>query len=785
MKKIELMAPAGSREAFIGAINAGANAVYLAGKRFGARAFAANFETTEMADLVRYAHLRGVSVYVTVNTLVFDDEVSQLLEYTDELVGADVDALIVQDLGMLDLLHRRYPHVPIHASTQTNAHNVAQVRFLKELGASRVILARETSVDVIREIKKAVDIEIEVFVHGALCVCYSGNCLFSSMVGHRSGNRGECGQPCRLPYTLLKDGVAVSEEAYLMSTKDLMTLRSLPELAEAGIDAFKIEGRMRKPDYVIQSVLSYRKALEAMRANSPFDSAEEVDRLKRVFNREYTEGYVLNAEPHTLNNAYRPNHMGVEVGTVESFSRGKVEIRLSGDLSVNDGIRIVGDSDTGNVVSRIILGSTLVPTAHAGDVILLDSADPVTPGSTVLKTLDYSLVRSLDGYLDPEWKMIPLRGTARVFVGKPMELEIRDADGNQAKAESAFIVPAAQNAPMSGLAIKTQLEKLGNTPFGWESLIVETDGQGFIPVKIINELRREAIEKMTVLRIAPRRTLSILPETPDMIAGEKETFGISAKVRTPEQLEACEEAGIKTIYYEENLKIDTTVHPDIRYYAQKRRIWPDVDKLTFDSSSLVSDVGSLWVFGHGSASTKGISLFGDQFLNVTNIYTAGLLLKNGLEGLTLSLELQKERIQNFYSLFSAKFGGDAVFEQIVYGRTELMVSKYCPIAKTMGANKKNCHLCEHAQYSLKDRMDYEFALLNDGDCNIRVLNPKPLCLIDHLEFFRNCGISRVRLDFTVETADETRVVIDSFQRALRKESYSLNRRGMTYGRFQR
>lgn len=785
MNKIELMAPAGSREAFIGAINAGANAIYLGGKRFGARAFAANFETAEMADLVRYAHLRGVSVYVTVNTLIFDDEVPELLEYTDGLVGADVDALIVQDLGMLDLLHRRYPFVPIHASTQTNAHNVAQVQFLKELGASRVILARETSVDVIREIKKAVDIEIEVFVHGALCVSYSGNCLFSSMVGHRSGNRGECGQPCRLPYTLLKDGVPVSEEAYLMSTKDLMTLERLPELVEAGIDAFKIEGRMRKPDYVIQSVLSYRKALESIRDHFVFNTDEEVDRLKRVFNREYTEGYVLNAAPHTLNNAYRPNHMGVEVGTVESFSRGKVEIRLSGDLSVNDGIRIIGETDTGNVVSRIILGSGLVSTAHAGDVILLDSADPVVPGSAVLKTLDYSLVQSLNGYLDPDWKMIPLRGIARVFVGKPMELELQDADGNQIKAETAFVVPAAQNAPMSQMAIRTQLEKLGNTPFGWESLTVESDGQGFIPVKIINELRREAIEKISVLRTIPRRVLSIIPETHHCLSAQPEPFMMTAKVRTTEQLNACLSAGIKIIYHEENLQVDPISHPETKFYIQKRRIWPDPAKFELSSPSLVSEVGSLWLANHGSVPDPGKGLFGDQFLNVTNIHTAGLLLRSGFSGLTLSLELQKDRIQNFFNLFRSKFGGIGVFEQIVYGRTELMLSKYCPIAKTMGANKKNCHLCEHGQYSLKDRMDYEFPLLNDGDCNIRVLNPKPLCLIDHLEFFKGSGFSRVRLDFTVETGEETTAIIDAFQRALRKEPYSLNRRGMTYGRFQR
>lgn len=786
MKKIELMAPAGNREAFIGAINAGADAVYLAGKKFGARAFAPNFDTQEMVDLVKFAHLRGASVYVTVNTLVFNDEVADLLEYTDELVAADVDALIVQDLGMLDLLHRRYPHTPIHASTQTNAHSLAQVRFLKDLGASRVIMARETSLDIIREIKKNVDIEIEVFVHGALCVCYSGNCLFSSMVGHRSGNRGECGQPCRLPYTLLKDGEPVSEESFLMSTKDLMTLDRLSELIDVGIDAFKIEGRMRKPDYVIQSVLSYRNALLSKEKSRPFRSDDEIDKLKRVFNREYTEGYVLNAEAHTLNNAYRPNHMGIEVGTVKSFSHGKVEICLSGDLSVNDGIRIVGteEKDTGNVVSRIIIGSGLVPIAHPGDVILLDSADPVSPGSVVLKTLDHNLVRSLDIYLDPDWKMIPLWGTARIVVGEPMEFDIHDGDGHNVKYKTEFIVQPAQTAPMDQNAIRNQLGKLGNTPFYWESLQVDTDGNGFIPVKVLNEFRRDAIDKMTGIRAGLRRNPTIVPESSPIIVGQGEEFTLSAKVRTAEQLDACLDAGIRVIYHEENLKIQPEKHPEVRFYTQKRRIWPEKATFSLSESSLVSEVGSLWASAHGLGKNGKLLLFGDQFLNVTNIYTAGLLLKSGLSGLTLSLELQKDRIQNFSSLFIARYGGNAVFEQIVYGRTELMISKYCPISKVMGANQKNCHLCEHSDYSLKDRMDFEFPLLNDGDCNIRVLNPKPLCLIDHLDFFRDSGISRVRMEFTVESGKETESVIEAFQHALRKEPYSLNRRGMTYGRFQ-
>ena len=216
MKKIELLAPAGSQESLIGAINAGANAVYLAGKRFGARAFSNNFDDENLIEAIHYAHLRGVFVYVTINTLIFDDEVEELLSFTDLLVKNQVDALIVQDIGMMDLLTKRYPNTDIHASTQMNVHNINQAKMLKSLGVKRIVMARETPLSVIRQIKKTVDIELEVFVHGALCVSYSGNCLMSSMQGGRSGNRGQCAQPCRLTYKLIKENQAISDQSYLL-----------------------------------------------------------------------------------------------------------------------------------------------------------------------------------------------------------------------------------------------------------------------------------------------------------------------------------------------------------------------------------------------------------------------------------------------------------------------------------------------------------------------------------------------------------------------------------------
>jgi len=776
MKKVELMAPAGNKEALIGAINAGAEAIYIGGKHFSARAYATNFEDEELPEVIRYAHLRNVKVYIAINTLIFDDEVNAFISDVDRYVGMGVDALILQDLGMIKLVHERYPEVIIHASTQINCHHINQVRFLKQLGVSRVIMARETAIDTIKTIKKQIDIELEVFVHGALCVSYSGNCLFSSMVGHRSGNRGECGQLCRLPYTLLKDGIAVSEEAYLMSTKDLMTLPRLAELIAAGIDAFKIEGRMRKADYVIQTVLSYRQAMDDVYKQRKTILEAQIDKLKRVFNREYTEGYLLGAKPFTINNSFRPNHMGIEVGKVIAFNRGKVTVKLTNDLAVSDGIRIIGTEDYGDTVSRIIKDGEPVFKGNAGELVVIDSGETIEVGATVLKTLDHELVRSLDVYLDTDYKLIPLRGAVEVLVNQPIRMEIKDDANHKVVITSDFVVLPAQKAPASKASIEAQIDKLGNTPFYWKTLTIDTDASGFVPNKVLNELRRVAIDQISEQRMF-RKTYNTT-EAKDHEEREtiSEPFELIAKIKTETQLKACVDAGICTIYYEEAFALNEAILPAISLWQIKRRIWPEVDNFIARDHLVVNEVGSI-------NANQGKTMVGDVFLNVTNIETIELLTRHGLHSVTLSLEMNQDRIREVVKRYETKYQRKPNLEMVVYGKTELMLSKYCPIAKTLGVNKTDCHLCEHNQYALKDRMDYEFLLMNDGMCNIRVLNPKPLCLVDFIGFVQTAKITKIRMDFTDESYEQTQEIIEAFQKAMEKAPYLINRHTMTYGRF--
>lgn len=769
---MEILAPSGSKESLIGAINAGAQAIYLAGKRFGARAYASNFDDDHLIEVIRYAHLRGVFVYVAVNTVIFDDEVKDLLDYTDFLVHHDVDAFIVQDIGMIEILTRRYPNIEIHASTQVNTHNISQVRFLKEIGVKRIVLARETSIETIKQIKKNVDIEIEVFVHGALCVCFSGNCLMSSMHGGRSGNRGECAQPCRLPYTLIKDTQIVSEQSYLLSTKDLMTLDHMDELIAAGVDSFKIEGRMRKPEYVIQSVLSYKKAIDSYKARVKLKFEDEIYKLKKVFNREYTKGYLFDEVPNEINNDFRPNHLGVPVGTVIDYKDNKAYIKLTDTLEINDGYRIVGDVDYGNSVSRIIKGTELVKKAFPNEVIKLDVTEKIVKGSQVLKTLDTDLERTLSIFLDENYKTIGLTGHVYAYVGSNLVLEVSDGKNNT-KVESLNVLDIASKSAVGKQQIMDQISKLGNTPFYFESLDVETDNKSFIPIKLMNDLRREALDRITEMRTEPKKKLVIDSALDRDSNFRDQPFELIVKVSSQEQLDEAVINDIHTIYYEDLLKPDYI--EGITLIPVKKRIQMHHSSM-ITGLSVVNEIGSLYDNHHQ------YPMITNEFLNVTNIYSANLISRYGAKRVTLSPELSKDKLFEFSSNYEKAFHQKPNLELVVYGRVDVMISKYCPIAKTF-KTKQNCHLCERNQYYLQDRVGNKFPLINDGNCNIRILNNKPLNLSEFVVQLRNAGIQTLRIDFTTERKHEVTQLIKTFKKALDGDKIILNSKEFTFGRF--
>ena len=357
MKKPELLAPAGSMDSFKAAIEAGCDAVYLAGNAFGARAFAKNFSNEEIIEVIHIAHLYGVRVYVTVNTLIYDEEVSSFMEYIDFLHAHSVDAVIMQDLGMMDLVHQTYPNLEIHASTQMHIHTLEGVQFAYHQGLKRVVIARETSLEDIIKIKKECDMEIECFVHGALCVSYSGQCFMSSLNGGRSGNRGSCVQCCRKPYRIVTETELgqrmVLSSSYLLSMKDLCTIEMVPKLIEAGIDSFKIEGRMKSPGYVYLVTSLYRKAIDQyFDTGSISITKQDIENLMVMFNRTFTKGFLFHDQG--VVHVDRPNHMGIPIGKVIFYYKGKATILLSSSVVQGDGIRILNSKkDVGCILNFI------------------------------------------------------------------------------------------------------------------------------------------------------------------------------------------------------------------------------------------------------------------------------------------------------------------------------------------------------------------------------------------------------------------------------------------------
>ena len=741
--KLEILAPAGNKESFISAINAGANAVYLAGKNFGARKNANNFTNEEIKEMIEYAHLRNVLVFVTINTIIFEEELIDLFTYADYLVQNNVDALIVQDIGVIEEFCTRYPDVEIHASTQMNSYNLEQVLYLKGIGVKRVIFARETPLEDIKNIASKVDIDLEVFVHGALCVSYSGNCSLSYFMGGRSGNRGECAQPCRLKYKLKRDNEVVSDSSYLMSTKDLMTIEYINEIAACGIRSLKIEGRMKKPSYVAATVTAYKEALE----NSDtigFDLNKRISELQVSFNRDFTKGYILNELPFDINNDKRPNHQGIEIGKVLSYDRGRTTVKLFDTLTVSDGIRIEGKSDIGGVVSRILKDNEKVKQAYKNDIVVLDMQSKVSKDSKVIKTLDISQETEMMQYLNESFKLVPISGKMFCIIGEPIRIELNLPFISKLEVVSDFIVETAERAETVKEDIFSTFNTLGNTFYNLKNFDIVCDKNIFIPKRIIKSLKRTMLE---TIRIASLKRNTPKTVTKDFEVLDKTVLqkNINVKVETIEQYNACKEFKNINVFVSENLNIQ---HQNIC----QNRIIQDYKKYQKYDNIIIQDFGSI-----NQLSDK--NLYANYNMNIVNSYSLYSLAKRGVTNITMSLESTFENTKAVIENYLKDHQSIPNLEIMAYGRNDNMISKYCPITKSEGVNKLDCNLCVNNNYSLIDDKDKTFPLIRDTGCNIRVVNFKPINNIYQLGKYSKIGITSFRVEFTNESQAEVRKIL--------------------------
>ena len=570
MRDVELLAPVGSFEALKAAVQNGANAVYLGGKDFGARASANNFDRDELKEAVKYAHIRGVQVFVTTNTLRKENEIEDFLEYAKFLYDIDVDAIILQDIGMARLIKRELPDFELHASTQMVAHSLEDVKYLESVGFDRVVLAREVTVEEIKYICDNCKADIEVFVHGALCVCYSGQCLMSSMIGNRSGNRGRCAQPCRQRYELIDvytGEVVNSNGDYLLSPRDLNAIEEIDKVIDAGVHSLKIEGRMKRPEYVATVIDGYRKTIDEYLATNKLNVSDEtINDLYTIFNRKFTKGLLLGDVGKDMMNSQLPNNQGLYVGTVVDYNKKakRLKIKLANTLKKGDGINLGGGT-----IGRIIKNGNIETIGYKGETIELDFVGEARKGQIVFKTSDSELMDRVQATFtqDKEFVKNIIDAKITIKLGQKPILTLKDRHSNEATIEGDKIVEEAMKVALSKEKVETQLRKLGNTPYELDLLEIELDDNVSLPISLLNQMRRDCIELLDKERVSikNRKYKNKIVKYKPVLYNRNKQQEISVKVKNLEQLESALECGVDRIYYEDTNTIDKGMSLAMKY----------------------------------------------------------------------------------------------------------------------------------------------------------------------------------------------------------------------------
>lgn len=732
MTKPELLAPAGNMESLKAAIEAGCDAIYLGGYMYGARSFAGNFSNEEIIEAVLYAHRYGVRIYVTVNTLIYEDEVETFMKYIDFLYQSDVDAVIIQDLGMLDLVRQTYPLLEVHASTQMHIHNVEGVQFLESLGVKRIVLARETDIDLIREIKKKSNIELEIFVHGALCISYSGQCLMSSLIGGRSGNRGSCAGSCRQKYDLLTNGKKVNKDEYLLSTKDLNTLEHIGELIDLGIESLKIEGRMKRPEYVYLTVKMYRKAIDeyCQKKTVTIEEAELLE-LKKIFHREFTKGFLFHEENQFLVNQKRPNHMGIPIGKVIGYQKGMIQIKLHSRLQNGDGIRILGKEDTGIIVTKMIKNKIQEKEVETG-IVELPYKGIVQIGSLVLKTTDKKQLDEIHTSLSKLTRKVSITLELELVIGQKPILRLSDGK-NQVEMIGEWEIEVAQNSPTSQKRIQEQILKFGNTIYQVDEYHLKIDDFIFVSIKDINELRRNAIIKLDKKRCYhyPYKKETYHRIVPSFPVEKRK----SILIHDLYQYRAVEKGDWNYIYVEKR-ELFNNLKDDSRVIFKTSRVMHHISKSS--DLVLVGEIGSFSSFPQ---------VFTDWSLNVVNSYSVALLHAHHVKQVTLSYELDDKRIEQLIEAYKNRYHVHPNLELIIYGKEEVMISKF--------------HLLNYfhiADGYLKDRFSNLYKIEENEDV-MKIYNYHPRKL---KRDYYLLGIHSVRYELTDENELEIGMIWNEF-----------------------
>lgn len=794
MTKVELLAPVGDWNCLKAAVQNGADAVYFGVEQFNARMYAANFNVEDMKQVIEYCKLRNVKTNLTLNTLLENCEFDNAVDLAKEAYKTGVDAIIVQDLGLAKYLIDNIPGLPIHASTQMTVHNLQGVLKLEKLGFDRVVLSRELSCEEIEYICKNCKVEIETFIHGALCICYSGQCLFSSVVGGRSGNRGKCAGPCRLPYELISENAETHErklidKGYLLSTKDLCGIAYLPRLVQAGVKCFKIEGRMKSPEYVATVTRIYRKYIDMVLNNYDFIIDEkDINDLMQVFNRGgFSDGHLDSKHNRNLIFPEKPSNMGIYLGTIKKYNsnKGHITLQLEEDLELGDSISVSNEASKYLVSELMIKNVNQKKVSANTEVTIGRMKGNIKVGDKVYRISSKALSDfAKASYDNCENKKIPLNCTVTIKKNTPISMEIstnKNTCYNElyssiyVKEISNMIPIDALKTPISVERVVKQISKTTNTPFSFENITVLLDDGLYVPsISTLNELRRTALEKVEQ-EILSRAKKTLL----DLSKKSKESITYTPNVKNPEisvlfrQLELdfdytkLDKEKITNIYVSLELFISKKYSKIISYFSDNYNLYiyvPSIIKTNYKNIALstieqavmiynikgfiVSNIGDFELLKKYS---KDYEFIGNYTLNVFNNNTMEEYRKLGLSRITLSRELNQELIKEMLA------NANINTEMIVYGNLPLMASSYCFLGET---NKcypdcgTNCK--KNNKYYLKDRLGFNFRVVpNSIETVTLICNSKTLSVST-----KDLPVNFVRLDILDESINEINEAVD-------------------------
>ena len=794
----ELLAPAGSLDAVRAAVANGADAVYLGTSRFNARDEGAQLSLDELGEACRIAHERGRRIYLTLNILTKPGELVDALMLLGEAVDRGIDAAIVQDVGVVRLIQRVYPGLEIHGSTQMTVHDASGAAVMRELGVQRVVLARENTLDDIRAIRAAVpEVGLETFVHGALCISYSGQCYMSGMISERSANRGSCAQSCRKDYVLADAATGETlDTGYLISAKDLGAYEHLPEIADAGVTCLKVEGRKKKPEYVATVTRAYRDFLDRLgRGERPVPSAEEVQPLVQIYSRGFTGGMYGGRAGRGYITRTQPDNRGEELGVVVGTERGELVVDLSAPLAAGDGVALEPPAGVAGATVGFAVGAVRTLRERNGVVRQAIAARTLVPaGWRVVRSSHAALLeraRASYAALPTHLRARKVRVDARVFgtAGSPLKLVLSTPDDSASVRGEVPLVPATKRA-LDRQQLREQLGRLGDTPFALAALDDSGLAPGlFLPVSELNRLRQQATEQLMVRRdwareatLAERRA-----RVEGAVAGVGASagappahgtprFALAAQVYTAEAARAAADAGATEITFDPFLRHPAPPLSRIRALAADMadrgvsfRLRTPTIVRPEERRSLEKwlALGTPLLSGHlglvAELSAAGRDVVADYAVNCFNEHTAAEYFRLGARRVVLSVELTAGEM----AAVAVPWGG-AGFDAVVFGRPEGMTIEHCVLSAAFDRVPTTCRdLCvqKHPTVELTDPAGYTFPVATDSACRNRLLHSRPIDASEYLPQLWSAGLRGFRLLFNVP-GDPVADLVRAFRGAL-------------------